>query len=105
MRKPIIAFDVDGTLIDYDDTPRDSVVNLYYAFQDLGFEMWIWSGGGRDYAQRWADRLQLHPDRVFAKDRNLKPDVAVDDQKGADLGVMNTFIVNSLLPHAVVEDK
>lgn len=26
---PTVAFDVDGTLIDYDDTPRHDVIDLF----------------------------------------------------------------------------
>lgn len=89
----IVAFDVDGTLIDFDNQPREDVINLYCAFQNLGYEMWVWSGGGKDYAAIWANRLELNPDRVLAKDKKLQPHIAIDDAKDADLGLATTLAV------------
>jgi hydroxymethylpyrimidine pyrophosphatase-like HAD family hydrolase len=72
-----IAFDVDGTLIDKDDEPRHKVIDLYRAFQALGHDMVIWSGGGIGYAELWKHRLGLQgatlPKFVTAVD------IAVDD--------------------------
>src|SRR5690348_540781 len=84
----IIAFDVDDTLIappeatDLDrDVPNYEIINLYRWFQSQGHTMWVWSGGGEDYARMWADKLGLKPDRVLAKDTRLRDqvDIAFDD--------------------------
>ena len=76
-----IAFDVDGTLIhqsgDKIDTPRYDVINLFLSFEKLGYEMYIWSGGGIDYAERWRDKLGLGA--VVVEKGSFKPDIAVDD--------------------------
>lgn len=89
-----IAFDVDGTLIhqggDKIDTPRYEIVNLFLAFKALGYEMYIWSGGGIDYAERWRDKLGL--DAKVVEKGSFKPDIAVDDmahESEFNLGVVN----------------
>jgi len=101
---PKIAFDVDGTLVhdgnpDFKflnpetgneeplcDTPRYDVIALFKSFQGLGFEMFIWSGGGVDYAAHWAARLGLSA-TVVGKG-SFRPDIAVDDLD-VDLGHTN----------------
>lgn len=85
-----VAFDVDGTLIyevgEKENTPRYDVIDLFRAFENLGCEMYIWSGGGVDYATRWRDKLGLNAS-VVAKN-SLTPDVAVDDQY-VEMGKVN----------------
>jgi len=82
MKKVTIAFDVDGTLIhqagELCDTPRYEIISLYKMFESLGYQMYIWSGGGVDYATRWRDKLGLSTATVVAKGSFL-PDIAVDD--------------------------
>ena len=56
----IIAFDVDGTLIDFDDKPRWHVVELAEQLAFLPNRVIIWSGGGKDYAETVARRLGFH---------------------------------------------
>ena len=99
-----IAFDVDGTLI-YDgnplykfvnpetgmeeplcDTPRYDVIALFKAFQGLGYETYIWSGGGIDYAKRWAAKLGLSA--TIVEKGSFRPDIAVDDM-AVELGITN----------------
>lgn len=79
--KPIVAFDVDGTLIhqsgDKLDTPRYEIIDLFRKFESLGYEMFIWSGGGPDYARHWADKLGLKATVVVKG--SFVPDIAVDD--------------------------
>lgn len=90
-----VAFDVDGTLI-HDanprftflnpatgmeeplcDTPRYDVIALFRSLQSLGCEMYIWSGGGLDYATRWAGKLGLSA--TVVEKGSFQPDIAVDD--------------------------
>ncbi len=82
MTERTIAFDVDGTLIHQvgplENTPRYEILNLYLAFQSLGWKMYVWSGGGVYYAQRWAEKLGLHHATVVEKG-SFQPDIAVDD--------------------------
>lgn len=86
--KLTIAFDVDDTLIvpaiatGFDrDVPNYEVIALYRWFQAQGNYMIIWSGGGQDYAQTWAEKLGLTADEYLAKDTRMKDriDIAFDD--------------------------
>lgn len=85
----VIAFDVDDTLIlppeatgreDGRDVPSYDTIAIYRWFQSQGHRMIVWSGGGKDYAQMWADKLGLSPDEVYAKEP-MKDyvDIAFDD--------------------------
>jgi hypothetical protein len=83
----IVAFDVDDCLIipacalDLNrDVPNYDTIAVYRWFQAQGHIMLIWSGGGFDYAQMWADKLGLKPDFVMAKEpKKEMVDIAFDD--------------------------
>jgi hydroxymethylpyrimidine pyrophosphatase-like HAD family hydrolase len=77
------AFDVDGTLINLDDTPRYDVIRLFHALESLGCTMVIWSGGGVDYAMRWRDKLGLNASVI--RKGQIQADLAVDDFPSDDL--------------------
>ena len=85
-----VAFDVDGTLIHQvgqkEDTPRYEVIDLFHRLESFGCEMYIWSGGGFDYAERWRDKLGLKA--TIAVKGSFKPDMAVDDLD-VELGLVN----------------
>ena len=79
-----IAFDVDGTLIDYDEKPRENIIELLKMMAEMqGTTIIVWSGGGREYALTWVKRLGLddYVDIVTSKDKSLKVDIAFDDYK------------------------
>ena len=82
----IICFDVDGTLIDENDQPVMDLVSLATVLAEAGEHVFIWSGGGKDYADLWKRRLGL-PDNVvaIAKDKTIgghTPDIVIDDCEG-----------------------
>lgn len=81
-----IAFDIDGTLIwmegtpgEEPDTPRYKIVQLFKFFEQLGWSMYIWSGGGMDYAERWRDKLGIKA--LVVTKGSFVPDIAVDDEE------------------------
>lgn len=84
-----VAFDVDGTLIDYGGKPRYEIISLFHILEKLGCDMFIWSGGGPDYATAIKNKLGLTA-AVRVKG-SFTPDLAIDDQD-ADLGTL-TFKV------------
>jgi len=90
MIKNKICFDVDGTLIhiigEKEDSPRYPVVHLFHLLEQFGFEMYIWSGGGIDYAERWAQKLGLSA-KIVEKG-SFVPDIAIDDEY-VSLGKVN----------------
>jgi hydroxymethylpyrimidine pyrophosphatase-like HAD family hydrolase len=75
------AFDVDGTIFTTDDQPRWEVIDLMFALQALGAEIYVWSGGGIEYAKHKLNTIQLDESgfNVVAKGA-LVPNLAVDDQ-------------------------
>lgn len=83
-----VCFDVDGTLIhqngsagmpgSLEDTPRYDVISFFLFLEKIGCTMFIWSGGGIDYATRWRDKLGLVRATVVAKG-SFTPDLAIDD--------------------------
>jgi len=85
-----ICFDVDGTLIhqvgDREDTPRYEIVQLFQLYESFGCNMFIWSGGGVDYAERWRDKLGLKA-KVVGKGEFIA-DIAFDDME-VTLGKVN----------------
>lgn len=87
-KKLVIAFDVDDTLIIPSvvtkldrDVPNYNTIAIYKWFQAQGNYMIIWSGGGKDYAKMWAEKLGLEADEILAKDTRMKDqiDIAFDD--------------------------
>jgi len=87
-----IAFDVDGCLIWAEgmkgepDTPRYEVIKLLHWFQKNGDTIYIWSGGGVDYARHWRDKLGLMG--LIKAKGEFVPDIAVDDEV-VELGIVN----------------
>ena len=87
-KRHTIAFDVDGTLIDADDRPLYRNVDLLRRFVDDGQDVIIWSGGGIDYAERFARKLGFEGlVRVIAKGSE-EVDLAFDDE-AINLGRIN----------------
>lgn len=87
----IVAFDCDGTLIDYEGKPRESIINLLKAFQAAGYcHVVVWSGGGIDYAKQIARNLNLTGVTIHAKG-SIKVDLAIDDQE-VKLGLVNMAV-------------
>lgn len=90
-----ICFDVDGTLIDYDTTPRGDIIDLLLAFRNGGFNIFVWSGGGAGYAERWVERLGLKSQvsACYSKAHGLPPDTAFTvDDKHVKFGVPNLYV-------------
>lgn len=78
------AFDVDGTLIkrtDNGDVPRYDIIAMLRTLVSLGHTVFVWSGGGEDYARNWAEKLGLLPEvRILPKSKSYDIDIAFDDQ-------------------------
>lgn len=90
-----IAFDVDGTLINEQGIEHTPIVHLLIAFAKMkNTTIIVWSGGGRDYAQSYVDRLVLgkYVDIVMAKDKDFHIDIAIDDQHAFEMGDKNLIV-------------
>lgn len=85
MTKLKIAFDVDDTLIvpsivtglPY-ETPNYETIKILKWFQEQGYEIYIWSGSGIDWAKTWAEKLNLQPCQIAVKG-SFVPDLCFDD--------------------------
>lgn len=79
----IVAFDCDGTLIDFNDEPRREMVELCRALhsETNRVRVIIWSGGGKGYAEQVARKCGLRGIECFAKFDAKCPnvDIAFDD--------------------------
>lgn len=80
-----IAFDIDGTLIDRKGTPRDEVLMLLLGFSRLGYDVYIHSGGGIQYAEQMFNKIKSkfnwenNEPTLVAKGGHY--DIAVDDME------------------------
>lgn len=113
MRKVVVAFDVDGTLIttDSEGTPapvaNERIRTLLIALASFkNTRIVVWSGGGALYAKQVCDSLGISRyvnefatknhlgmkdgKHLFAPD--LVPDIAIDDIQACELGVLNLIV-------------
>ena len=95
MRKRLlVAFDVDGTLIDENDQPRQDVIDLLKAMSKF-CDVAVWSGGGCEYAEMWVRRLKLedYVGGTFSKSLiGDEVDIAFDDVSDCALGKMQVIV-------------
>lgn len=81
--RPIVAFDVDETLMGYGNEPREDVIQFLKLFVKFGCDVVVWSNGGCDedsevYAARVVKDLGLEGVRVIKKG-SIDPDITIDD--------------------------
>lgn len=91
-----VLFDVDGTLIDSDDRPRNEVIAILDALHNVGTKICVWSGGGGDYVDMWMRRLGLDTVVAWTGMKGSAPPYhilfTVDDVDTTDFGVPNLLV-------------
>lgn len=113
MKKVVIAFDVDGTLIENGATnkwnmkPNLRILRLLEALATFkNVEIVVWSGGGKQWADDAVEILDLSHIVKKTYDKNHKgvvdgkhvfepeiiPDIAIDDIQACELGVLNLIV-------------
>lgn len=115
MRKFIVAFDVDGTLIKTGawETgvmyPNDRIVELLKTLSSFkNVRVIVWSGAGKAWADKAVDNLDLNKYVWRTYDKNctgkspdgstwyfepdIKPDLAIDDIQACSLGAINLIV-------------
>lgn len=108
MKKVIIAFDVDGTLIDSEGNVNwRQTETLRLLSRAKNVEIVVWSGGGKDYAESIVRMLKLEKyvkrcasKNYLGKDSEGKhifepefvPDIAFDDIQDCILGKTNIIV-------------
>jgi hypothetical protein len=101
MSKVRIAFDVDGTLrcncTDDCQDPNQRIVDLFHILNSFkNTELYVWSGGGADYARRFADKfdLPITAGKCLSK-VGTNPDfihIAIDDIQDTAIGNINLIV-------------
>lgn len=103
MNKIAICFDVDGTLINEDKENLETIALLeafcYQSWKNV--DIFVWSGGGKKYAETIGHRLELPSKVKYAsklevivmKDKYDKI-MTIDDQHAMDLGDVNLIVRN-----------
>lgn len=116
MKKVLIAFDVDGTLIQTGYETEHQVPRVNERIRSLlitlsrfkNTKIMVWSGGGELYARQVAREIgiQQYVDKYAGKnlvqpstntsgpkfEPDVKPDIAIDDIQDCDLGVLNLIV-------------
>lgn len=118
MKTVIVAFDIDGTLVqsasahiiqerrpidkpyDYDSANLDIVELLIILSRFKNIKVLVWSGGGKQYADMWVDRLKLNKwvwrtaGKTEVKQiRELGHQIiGIDDQHSFELGDINLIV-------------
>lgn len=111
MKKVVIAFDVDGTLINNKSTAKpvanERIRSLLIALSSFkNTKIVVWSGGGEVYARQVAQSIGIsqyvddyasknHVGTVDGKHQfapDIKPDIAIDDIQECLLGNINLIV-------------
>lgn len=113
MKEIIIAFDVDGTLLNNEGIPPavpphlrpptsvnlEAILLLQILSRMKNTKIYVWSGGGQDYAEQMCRRygLERYVDRCFGKaeyDDTLygKVDICFDDVHACELADKNIIV-------------
>lgn len=108
MQKITVAFDIDGTLrdntYDYPVSDMKKRINWNYQICELAITLSkfknvtciIWSGGGKDYAERVMREFNTHFGKTFksahSKLEPIRPDIAIDDVQACELGKLNLIV-------------
>lgn len=114
MKEIIIAFDIDGTILDNEGIPPETPTHLrpqcgvnlevILLIQILSRKMkntkiYVWSGGGKDYAEQIVRRygLDKYVDRCFGKQEydetvDGKVDICFDDIHSCELAEKNLIV-------------
>lgn len=99
MTKVRIAFDVDGTLrCNCTDTCRDPnqrIVDLFNILDSLkNSELYVWSGGGAEYARSFARlyKLKVGDARCISKIGAPQMDIAFDDIQDTAIASINLIV-------------
>jgi hydroxymethylpyrimidine pyrophosphatase-like HAD family hydrolase len=91
-RKPVVAFDVDGTLLREDDSPREEMVTLLMMLVPY-CRVVVWSGCGLDYAAMQGRRLKLPDGITYMTKTGGFADISIDDQD-VNLATVNIMVAD-----------
>ncbi len=73
-----VAFDVDGTLLKVNGSLNHKAIDLLRWFIENEDEVYVWSGGGKSYAESIIHKIGIAGVKPLAKNE-IQVDLAVDD--------------------------
>lgn len=103
MKKVVIAFDVDGTLISnqerQDGEPfilaNERIRTLLITLSSFkNTKIVVWSGSGELWCKQVINEIGIakYVDKFMAKNTELKPDIVIDDIQDTALGKFNLIV-------------
>ena len=99
MKKIRIAFDVDGTLrsnkTESSEDPNQRIVELFAILDSFkNTELYVWSGGGAEYARRFARKykLKVGDSRCISKIGAPHMHIAIDDIQDTAIADINLIV-------------
>ena len=99
MKTVRIAFDVDGTLrCNHTETcqdPNEDIIELFRILDKFkNTELYVWSGGGAEYARQFARKFKLKVGdrRCISKIGAPQMDIAIDDIQDTAIGIINLIV-------------
>ena len=81
MNHAIVAFDVDGCLIDIYGQTNMNMVDLARFFHSIGFSVVVWTGGGVDRAKQVVRETGLEDIAAAYAKGSIVPDICFDDME------------------------
>jgi hypothetical protein len=99
MKWIVIAFDVDGTLIDEGDVQYFQIIHMVKVLAKFkNVKIVVWSGGGKQYAEQQGRLLGLD-EYVWkyaskTEHETIQPDIAIDDIQDTAIGGINLIVRN-----------
>ncbi len=103
MKRIVVAFDVDGTLrCNHTDTcedPNQDIVDMCKTLSRFkNVKIYVWSGGGKAYAQRFMDKYGMPPKVKAASKLDAstwvygRPQIAIDDIQDTAIADLNLIV-------------
>ncbi len=103
MKRIVIAIDVDGTLrcncTETCEDPNKRIVELAKTLATFkNVKVMVWSGGGKQYAQRFMDKYGFGPKIKAASKLDSstwiygRPQIAIDDIQDTAIGTINLIV-------------
>lgn len=106
MKQIIVAFDVDGTILNNEGATSDNGINLpvVQLMEVLKRKMKntriiVWSGGGKDYAEHIVEKYGLgkyvddcYGKTMYEEELDGKVDIAFDDQHAFSMAEKNIIV-------------
>ena len=86
-----VFFDVLGTLLTGDESPRPRAREAFLRLREQGHDLYLWSSGGAGYAAAAAELLGIADLVAGCFDKRQEPNVPVDFTVDDDAGIVESY--------------